>query len=47
MKSGYSAHNIRLSLVKEKNMDVLQKLIIGIVVISVVSGLIWFIFMAH
>jgi len=47
MKSGDSAHNIRLSLVKEKNMDVLQKLIIGIVVISVVSGLIWFIFMAH
>jgi len=47
VKTGFSAHNVSLSFIQEKNMDILQKLIIGIAVISVVSGLIWFIFLAH
>jgi len=32
---------------KEKNMDVLQKIVIIVAVVSVVGGLIWFIFIAH
>ena len=32
---------------QEKNMDMLQKIIIFVVVTLVVSGLIWFIFIAH
>jgi hypothetical protein len=32
---------------QEKNMDMLQKIIIFVVVALVVSGLIWFIFIAH
>lgn len=32
---------------KEKSMDVLQKIIIFGAVILVVSGLVWFIFLAH
>jgi hypothetical protein len=32
---------------KEKNMDALQKIIIFVAVALVVSGLIWFIFIAH
>jgi len=32
---------------REKNMDVLQKIFISVAVIFVVSGLVWFIFIAH
>jgi hypothetical protein len=38
---------LRPLLIRRKNMDILQKIIIFVAVALVVSGLIWFIFIAH